>query len=100
MPVSSALRWLKQEDLGGEISLSYTVRLSRRGVWRKEEENHMIKCIMDVLAFLLLQSNTITKKQFVEKRVYLAYSSILLFIIVGSQDRNSAEQDSGGRILC
>jgi hypothetical protein len=33
--------------------------------------------------------NTMTKNQVVEKRVYLAYSSIFLFIIEGSQDRNS-----------
>jgi hypothetical protein len=30
-----------------------------------------------------------TKKQVGEERIYLAYTSMLLFIIEGSQDRNS-----------
>jgi hypothetical protein len=30
-----------------------------------------------------------TKKQVGEKRVYLTYTSILVFIFAGSQDRNS-----------
>jgi hypothetical protein len=33
--------------------------------------------------------NIMTKKQVVEERVYSAYTSMLLFIIEGSQDRNS-----------
>ena len=33
--------------------------------------------------------NTMTKKQVGEQRVYSAYTSTLLFIIKGSQDRNS-----------
>jgi hypothetical protein len=38
-----------------------------------------------------------TKKQVVEERVYSAYTFTLLFIIEGSQDRNSTGQDPGGR---
>jgi hypothetical protein len=33
--------------------------------------------------------NVMTKKQIEENRVYLAYTSTLLFITKGSQDRNS-----------
>jgi hypothetical protein len=35
-----------------------------------------------------------TKKQVEEERVYLAYTSILLFIIKGSQDWNSSRSES------
>jgi hypothetical protein len=34
-----------------------------------------------------------TKKQVGEERVYLAYTSILLFITKGSQDRNSRSKN-------
>jgi hypothetical protein len=37
----------------------------------------------------LLQQNTIIKKEVGEKRVYLGYTSILLFIIERYQDRNT-----------
>jgi hypothetical protein len=38
--------------------------------------------------------NIMTKKQVGEKRVYLAYTSILLFITKGSQDWNSSRSGS------
>ena len=38
---------------------------------------------------LLRQSNTVTKMQVGEERVYLAYTSVLLFIIKGSQGKDS-----------
>jgi hypothetical protein len=38
-----------------------------------------------------------TKKQAGEKRVYSAYTSILLFSIEESQDRNSIGKELGGR---
>ena len=39
-------------------------------------------------------TNIMTKKQVGEERVYLAYSSILLFITKGSQDWNSSRSGS------
>ena len=42
-----------------------------------------------LVRLLLLQWNTMTKKQVGEERVYLAYTSTLLFITEGSQDRHS-----------
>jgi hypothetical protein len=36
-------------------------------------------------------TNTMTKKQVGEERVYSAYTSILLFITKGSQDWNSSK---------
>jgi hypothetical protein len=36
-----------------------------------------------------------TKKQVGEERVYLAYTSILLFITKGSQDWNSSRSEAG-----
>jgi hypothetical protein len=36
-----------------------------------------------------------TKKQVGDKRIYLAYTSILLFITKGSQDRTQAGQKAG-----
>jgi hypothetical protein len=38
--------------------------------------------------------NIMTKKQVGEERVYLAYTSILLFITKGSQDWNSSRSGS------
>jgi hypothetical protein len=38
-----------------------------------------------------------SKKQVEEERVYSAYTSTLLFIIKGSQDRDSVVQGPGGR---
>jgi hypothetical protein len=43
-------------------------------------------------------TNIMTKKQVGEERVYSAYTSILLFIIKGSQDWNSSR--SGSRSWC
>jgi hypothetical protein len=43
-------------------------------------------------------TNIMTKKQVGEERVYLAYTSILLFITKGSQDWNSSR--SGSRSWC
>jgi len=43
-------------------------------------------------------TNIITKKQVGEERVYPAYTSTLLFITKGSQDRNSSR--SGSRSCC
>jgi hypothetical protein len=43
-------------------------------------------------------TNIMTKKQVGEERVYLAYTSILLFITKGSQDWNSSR--SGSRSCC
>jgi hypothetical protein len=39
------------------------------------------------------------RKQVGEKRVYLAYTSTLLFIIEGSQDRNSNREGTWGQEL-
>jgi hypothetical protein len=39
-------------------------------------------------------TNIMTKKQVGEERVYLAYTSILLFITKGSQDWNSSRSGS------
>jgi hypothetical protein len=39
-------------------------------------------------------TNTLTKKQVGEERVYSAYTSTLLFITKGSQDRNSSTSRS------
>jgi hypothetical protein len=39
-------------------------------------------------------TNIMTKKQIGEERVYLAYTSILLFITKGSQDWNSSKSES------
>jgi hypothetical protein len=39
-------------------------------------------------------TNIMTKKQVGEERVYLAYTSILLFITKGSQDWNSSRSES------
>lgn len=44
---------------------------------------------MSVLEFLFLQQNTVTKNQAEEGRVHLAYTSILLFTIKLSEERNS-----------
>ena len=44
--------------------------------------------------FLLMQQNTMTKKQVGEERIYLTYTSALLFITEGSQDRNSSRAGS------
>jgi hypothetical protein len=38
-----------------------------------------------------------TTKKFGEERVYLVYISTLLFIMKGSQDRNSSKAEPGGR---
>ena len=43
---------------------------------------------------LLMQQNTMTKKQVGKERVYLPYTSLLLFIIEGSLDRNSNEAET------
>ena len=40
-------------------------------------------------------TNIMTKKQVGDKRIYLAYTSILLFITKGSQDRTQAGQKAG-----
>jgi hypothetical protein len=59
--------------------------------------------LMFYVGFLLVQQNTMTKKQVGEERVYSAHTSTLLFITKGSQDRNShragtqAGQVPGGR---
>ena len=50
--------------------------------WKYEEK-------YDVLGFLVLWRNTMTKKQVGEERVYLTYTCTSLFIIQRSQDRNS-----------
>jgi hypothetical protein len=42
---------------------------------------------------------TITKKQVGEKGVYLTYTSILLFITKGSQDKNSNKAGSWKKML-
>jgi hypothetical protein len=47
----------------------------------------------------LLLLNTITKKQLGEERVYFAYTSISLFAIEGSQDRNSSRAGTQGQEL-
>jgi hypothetical protein len=44
--------------------------------------------------------NSMTNKQVGEERVYSAYTSTLLFITRGSQDRTHAGQELGGRSWC
>lgn len=52
------------------------------------------------LGILLVQQNTMTKKQVWEERAYLAYTSILLFIIEGSQVRNQTGKEPEGPDSC
>jgi hypothetical protein len=44
--------------------------------------------MLNVLVFLLLSQNTMTKEQVGDGRTYLAYTSSLLFIIEDIQNRN------------
>jgi hypothetical protein len=59
--------------------------------WKK----FLWKCLSQGFYFC---TNIMTKKQVGEERVYLAYTSILLFITKGSQDWNSSR--SGSRSWC
>lgn len=56
--------------------------------------------LISQLGFLLLRKNTMTQKQVGDERIYMAYTSILLFITEGSQDKNSSRAGFGGRNWC
>jgi hypothetical protein len=53
-------------------------------------------CLSTCLRVSIAVTNTVTKKPVGEGRVYLAYTSVLLFIIKESQGRNSSRADPGG----
>ena len=52
--------------------------------------------MLNVLVFLLLSQNTMTKEQVGEGRTYLAYSSSLLFIIEDRGTGTEMGQEPGG----
>lgn len=52
---------------------------------------------MSWLGFLLLQQNTMTKKQVGEERIYWVYASPSLFITKGSQGKNLEAGAAAGR---
>jgi hypothetical protein len=72
--------------------------LSRITVWNSWHEILSCEAGLCLSQGFYSCSNIMTKKQVREERVYLAYTSVLLFITKGSQDWNSSR--SGSRSWC